>query len=166
MHQSQDAGKTTILRDLIRNISTGDEVYNLEPKTIGIVDERGEIASMYKGVPQNDVGVLSDVIDNVSKSEGMKMLIRSMAPDIIACDEIGSKEDVEAINYAMCSGVKGIFTVHGNTLEELLLNKQIKELLEKCIIETIIFLDNKNRGEIKEVYKLNKENKMYRKVLK
>ncbi len=154
-------GKTTMLRDIVRKISTGISEYKAFPKTCGIVDERGEIAAMYKGVPQNDIGILSDVIANVSKSDGMKMMIRSMAPDIIACDEIGSKKDIEAISYAMCSGVKGIFTVHGNCFEEIIINPQIKELIEKNIIETIIFLDDQKRGEVKEVYRLNKENKTY-----
>lgn len=90
-------GKTTILRDLIRNVSNGIEYYNFKGKTCGVVDERGEIAAMYRGVPQNDVGIRTDVIENVSKSDGIKMLIRSMAPEVIACDEIGSKDDVEAI---------------------------------------------------------------------
>ena len=63
----------------------------------------------------------------------------------------------------MCSGVKGIFTAHGNSLEEIKLNEQIKELLEKYIVQIIIILDDKKRGEIKNIYKL--ENKSYIKVL-
>ena len=82
-----------------------------------MVDERGEIAAIYKGIPQNDIGIRTDVIDNVPKPEAMRILVRSMAPQIIACDEIGSKEDIEVINYVMCSGVKGIFTAHGNDIE-------------------------------------------------
>ena len=95
-------GKTTMLRDLIRNISDGVESCGFSGKTCGVVDERGEIAAMYKGVPQNDVGIRTDVIENISKSAGIKMLIRSMAPEVIACDEIGSKEDVEAIRRSFC----------------------------------------------------------------
>ena len=154
-------GKTTILRDLVRKISTGIEESQFKGKTCGIVDERGEIAAMYKGVPQNDIGILSDVISNSSKSQGMRMLIRSMSPEVIACDEIGSKQDVEAINYAICCGVKGIFTAHGSTFEKILLNEEIKQLIDKNIIETIIILDDKKRGEIKKVYMLNKEKKSY-----
>ena len=120
---------------------------------------------MYKGIPQNDIGILSDVLENSSKSDGVRMLIRSMCPDIIVCDEIGRKEDVDAIDYAMCSGVKGIFTAHGKNLNELYLNNEIKYLLDESIIETIIFLDDKKRGEIKEVYSLNKNNKTYINVL-
>ena len=90
-------GKTTILRDAIRKISNGITQMNFTGKTCGVVDERGEIAAMYKGVTQNDIGIRTDVVENISKSKGMRMLIRSMAPEVIACDEIGSKEDVIAI---------------------------------------------------------------------
>ena len=133
-------GKTTMLRDIIRNISNGIESLNFRGKTCGVVDERGEIAAMYRGIPQNDIGIRTDVIENVNKSIGMKMLIRSMAPEVIACDEIGSKEDVEAIKDAMISGVKGIFTMHGKNLEEIKLNRNINELIENKQIEKIIFL--------------------------
>ena len=95
---------------------------------------------MYRGEPQNDIGIRTDVLENVSKAKGMKMLIRSMAPEVIACDEIGSKEDVEAIKEATISGVKGIFTMHGSSLEEIKLNKDINELIENKQIERIIFL--------------------------
>ena len=140
-------GKTTVLRDLIRNIS------NLG-YTVSLIDERGEIAAMYKGIPQNDVGLRTDVLDNVSKSLGMKMAIRTMAPQIISTDEIGTKEDVEAINYGICSGVKGIFTAHGNSIEELKLNNSLNELYDEKIFNKIIFLEK--RGIIKNVYTLDK----------
>lgn len=154
-------GKTTVLRDIIRKISNGLIEFGIEAKTCGVVDERGEITAMYKGMTQNDVGMLTDVVSNISKNQGMSMLIRSMAPEIIACDEIGSKEDVDAINYAICCGVKGIFTVHANNLEELMLNFQINELLNKNIIERIVFLDDKVKGNFKQIYKLDKKNKKY-----
>ncbi len=102
-------GKTTILRDAIRKISNGIKDMNFTGKTCGLVDERGEIAATYRGIPQNDVGIRTDIVDNISKAEGMKMLIRSMAPEIIACDEIGSKEDVQAIEYALHSRCKRYF---------------------------------------------------------
>lgn len=90
-------GKTTMLRDIIRNISNGIPEMHFKGMTCGVVDERGEIAAMYKGAPQNDIGIRTDVIENISKAKGMTMLIRSMAPEVIACDEIGSKEDIQAI---------------------------------------------------------------------
>ena len=103
-------GKTTMLRDLVRKISNGMEQINYQGITVGLVDERGEIASMYKGVSQNEVGLRTDVLDNIPKWLGMQMLIRSMAPKVIVADEIGNKKDIEAINYAVCSGIKGIFS--------------------------------------------------------
>lgn len=133
-------GKTTMLRDLIRNISNGINRLNFNGKTCGVVDERGEIAAMYKGIPQNDIGIRTDVIENTPKPKGIKMLIRSMAPDVIACDEIGTKEDVEAIGEAMFSGVKGIFTMHGKNIEDVKANKEVNLLLENKKIERIIFL--------------------------
>lgn len=94
-------GKTTILRDTIRKISNGIPELDFLGKNCGVVDERGEIAAIYHGVPQNDIGIRTDVIENISKAQGMKMLIRSMTPEIIACDEIGTKEDAEAIKEAL-----------------------------------------------------------------
>lgn len=140
-------GKTTLLRDIVRNISNGIKVLNFKGKTVGIVDERGEIAAMYKGIPQNDIGIRSDVIDNMPKSEAMRILVRSMSPDVIACDEIGSIEDVKAIDYAMCSGVKGIFTAHGKDIEEVNKNPEISKLLQKNVFERIIKLNPQKRGE-------------------
>lgn len=133
-------GKTTILRDLVRRISNGVEELNFKGKTCGVVDERGEIAAMYKGVPQNDVGIRTDVIENVPKYIGMKILVRTMSPEVVACDEIGSKEDVQAIQEAMISGVKGIFTMHGKSMEDIKANKGIQELIDKKQIEKIFFI--------------------------
>ena len=134
------AGKTTILRDLIRIIS--------KTKTVGVVDERGEIAAMYKNEPQNDLGIKVDILSNISKSLGIKMLVRSMAPDVIVADEIGTKEDIEAIKYAVTSGVKGIFTAHANNIEDIKKSPILKELLNLNLIEKIIILDKNNRENI------------------
>ncbi len=157
------AGKTTLVRDIVRQVSSGIKDYKFKGLNVGLVDERGEIAALYKGVPQNDVGVKTDVIENVSKAIGMKMLIRSMAPQVIVADEIGNYEDVEAINYAICSGCKGIFTAHGSTFDDIYLNPVLKNLINVKIFEVIIFLDVKNKGVLKEVYKLNKKISQYEK---
>lgn len=150
------AGKTTILRDLIRQLSSGIDYINFKGKTIGVADERGEIAAMYKGIPQNDVGIRTDILDNVPKWVGMEMLIRSMAPQIIVADEIGNLEDVNAINYATSCGIKGIFTAHGETLEDINMNLYLKKIIELNIFEIIIFLDKSNKGRIKNIYHLDK----------
>ena len=111
---------------------------------IGVVDERGEIAALYKGIPQNDLGIRTDVIENIPKPIGIKMLIRSMSPQIIAADEIGTLEDVYAIKEAVCSGVKGIFTAHGESREELLKNPILRELIKERMIDKIAFLNIDN----------------------
>ena len=111
---------------------------------IGIVDERGEIAALYKGIPQNDIGTRTDVLENIPKPIGIKMLIRSMSPQIISADEIGTHEDVSAIKEAVCSGVKGIFTAHGEGKEELIKNPILKELIKEQMVEKIVYLNVKN----------------------
>ena len=146
-------GKTTVLRDLVRNISN-------RGFTVSLIDERGEIASMYKGIPQNDIGLRTDVMDNVNKSLGMKIAVRTMAPQVIVADEIGTKEDIDAINYGICSGVKGIFTAHGSDITELRQNDALNRLYEEKLFKRIIFLEN--RGKMGKVYYLDRN--MYKTV--
>ena len=152
-------GKTTLLRDLIRNISTGIEEINFPGLNVGVVDERGEIASLYRGISQNNIGTRTDILDNIPKVLGMKMLIRSMSPQVICADEIGNSGDSEIIKEAFCSGIKGIFTAHGSTFKDILKNPILKELLETNIIEKIIILDTQGeKGKIKSIYELIEEN--------
>lgn len=118
---------------------------------------------MYRGIPQNDLGIRTDVVDNVSKELGMTMLIRSMAPKVIAADEIGTGDgEIEAIEYAICSGIKGIFTAHGSSIDDIKINPTLNKLIKENIIERIIFLgmDCKN-NEIQKAYLLNKVDKQY-----
>ena len=142
------AGKTTILRDLVRILS--------DYKTIGVVDERGEISAMYKNIPQNNLGVNVDILSNIPKSIGMKMLIRSMAPEIICADEIGTKEDIEAIKYAITSGVKGIFTAHGDNIENIKENPVLKELIDSNLVENIVILHKNDKKNIKYINNIKK----------
>ena len=147
-------GKTTILRDIIRNISNGIKELNFTPKTVGVVDERGEIAAVYKGIPQKDIGNMTDVISNSPKGLGMKMLIRSMSPQILACDEIGNSEDVQAISSAVCSGVKGIFTAHGGSLDEVMKNADLNKLIRENLVEKVIQLSRTQKGRADKIYNL------------
>lgn len=82
---------------------------------------------------------------------GIKMLVRSMAPKVIIADEIGTEEDIEAIQYALCSGVKGIFTAHGNNKKDIEENPIFKKMLNLKLFQKIIILDNKEKGKIKEI---------------
>lgn len=145
------AGKTTMLRDLTNKISNGIPEINFKGLTVSVIDERGEIAAMHRGVPQNDVGIRTDVLDNVPKTIGIRMAVRSLAPQVIVADEIGNKEDADVINYAICSGVKGLFTAHGNSVQDLKINPEINKLVNLGIFERIIFLDAHMKGVIKKV---------------
>ena len=150
-------GKTTLIRDIIRQISNGIPSLNFKGKNVALIDERGEIASVYEGVPSLDVGIRTDIMSNVNKASGMKMMIRSMAPDIVATDEIGKKEDIIAIKEAILSGVKVIFTMHGDSIKSILKNENIKELLNLNIFSKIILLSNgKIPGIIEKVYDTEK----------
>ncbi len=157
-------GKTTILRDIIRNVSNGIKDFNFTPKIVGVIDERGEIAASYKGTPQNDIGIMTDVMSNIPKALGMKMLIRSMSPQIIACDEIGGIEDVQAIKTAICSGVKGIFTAHAKNIEEVKRNIELNSLIEENIIQKIIALSTEEKGKVSEIYNLEQLSNMPKKL--
>ena len=145
------AGKTTMIRDLAKRISNGINEINFRGLDVSIIDERGEIAAMTKGITFNDVGIRTDVLDNVPKSIGIRMAVRSMAPKVIIADEIGNKDDVNIINYAICSGVKCIFTAHGSDMEDLLKNNEINKIINLQLFSKIIFLDEKQKGKIKNV---------------
>ena len=148
-------GKTTLIRDIVRQISNGVPSINFKGKNVSLIDERGEIASVYEGVASLDVGVRTDIMSNVTKSTGMKMMIRSMAPDVIATDEIGKKEDIVAIKEAMLSGVSVIVTMHGDSLQDINKNKDIKELLDMNTFSKIIILSNgKVPGIVEKIYDL------------
>lgn len=110
-------GKTTYLRDCIRLLSKGDG--KRRGLKIGVVDERSEIAACHRGVPQNDLGPRVDVLDNCPKEQGMRMLLRSMSPEVIAVDELGLPEDFEAVSESAKSGVAVLGTIHAGSFEEV-----------------------------------------------
>lgn len=94
-------------------------------------------------------GIRTDILDNVPKTIGIRMAVRSMSPKVIIADEIGNKDDADIVNYAVCSGVKCIFTAHGSSMEDVLKNQEIKRLIEMQIFKKIIFLDDKEMGKVK-----------------
>ena len=144
-------GKTTLIRDLIRQISDGNRY--VKGCTVGVVDERSEIGGCYLGVAQNQLGMRTDVLDCCPKAEGMIMLIRSMAPQVIAVDEIGSPEDVHAIEYAMQCGCKMIASVHGLSMAEAADKPVLGRMIRERRFERYIILGNEKRpGEVREVY--------------
>lgn len=144
-------GKTTLLRDIVRQVSYGNE--SVKGCTVGIVDERSEIAGCYLGTAQNDIGLRSDVLDACPKAEGMLMLIRSMTPKVVAADEVGTKEDVEAIEYAMLCGCRIIVTAHGNSVEEIRQKPEVGRLINEQRFERYVVLKKGDRpGLIEGIY--------------
>ena len=149
-------GKTTLLRDLIRNLSDGSPFVGNRGFKVGVIDERSELAGMYNGVPQHNMGLRTDILDGCNKKDGTIMLLRSMSPEIIAMDEIGSISDVESIHEILKAGVKVIATVHGDNLEDLLSKKSLGILIKEKIFKRYIFLDNsKGVGTVKNIIEGN-----------
>lgn len=145
-------GKTTILRDIARNISDGVNQIGLSGLKVGIVDERSEIAACFKGAPQKKVGVRTDVLDACPKQLGMSMLLRSMSPDVIITDEIGSSGDKEALMQVLNAGVKIITTAHGYSISQLKLRKEVLAMLEEKVFERLVVLSSNNGpGTLEEV---------------
>ncbi len=110
-------GKTTLLRDLIRQVSDGNP-YG-KGMTVGVVDERSELAGTFCGMAQNDLGMRTDVLDACPKALGMLLLLRSMSPQVIAIDELGSQEELVHLRSAAACGCRILATVHGENLEDV-----------------------------------------------
>lgn len=133
-------GKTTLLRDLIRQLSDGVESLHFPGVNVGVVDERSELAGCVNGIAQLDVGRRTDVLDGCPKSEGIRMLIRSMAPQVVAADEIGTAADVQALEEALQSGVTIVTTAHGHGLEDLRRHPALGPLIERDCFPLVVSL--------------------------
>jgi len=147
-------GKTTCLRDAIRILSNGDGTH--PGMKICVVDERSEIAACVNGKPQNDLGKRTDVLDACPKILGMRMVLRSMSPDVIAVDELGKEEEFTLLEQMQCSGVKILGTMHAGDMEQVMRNPMIRRMTDnnenrnngKTMIERfveLVRLENGNR---------------------
>ena len=143
-------GKTTLLRDIVRIAADGSEIDR--GMTVGIVDERSEIGACHLGCPQNNIGCRTDVLDGCPKSQGMMMMVRSMAPEIVAVDEIGSKDDAAAIEYVMNCGINVIAPVHGLDMDEVINKPVIGELVRKRRFKRYIVLKRGKMGQIAAIF--------------
>ncbi len=149
-------GKTTILRDLAKKISSTP--INNKFKKVIIADERSEIAASLYEHPFFDIG-FSDVLNGFPKKEAFEIAIRCQFPDVIICDEIGAYEDADAVNQSMNAGVQVIATIHANNLEELKKRPSAKKILKSGAFEKIIFLDSSYPfGKIKNIYEMSEIN--------
>ena len=144
-------GKTTLLRDLIRQLSNGNHL--IKGQTVGVVDERSELGGAYLGVPQNDLGIRTDLLDCCPKADGMMMLVRSMSPEVIAVDEIGDYRDIGAIESVVNCGCKLLTTIHGSSVEDIRKKPLMQKLMQERVFERYIILqDIYHVGQVKEIF--------------
>ena len=131
-------GKTTLLRDIVRQISDSGT-------TVGLVDERSEVAGCFQGIAQNDVGIRTDVLDGCPKAIAMIMLLRAMSPTVIAVDELGGADDAHAVDAVLNAGVKLLCTAHGTDVADAKQNPALQKLLGRGIFERFVVLGAGNK---------------------
>lgn len=136
-------GKTTLLRDMVRQVSDGSSGY--KGVNVAVIDERSEIASCYQGIAQNDVGIRTDVLDDCPKDTGMMMAVRSLSPSVVAVDEIGGVNDAEALRYVINSGCSVFATAHGYSLEDMNNKPVLSKLIEDGSFERFIIMKKSNK---------------------
>ena len=136
-------GKTTILRDLIRLVSDGDDRCGRQGLTVGVADERSEITGAYQGIPTLAVGARTDVIVGAPKAEAVMMLLRAMSPAVVAMDELGGADDVAAAECAAYMGAAVIATIHARSQRDIMrrMNKTRSKMFD--LFESVVFLDNR-----------------------
>lgn len=143
------AGKTTLLRDLVRSLSAGVAPYG--PRRVSLIDERGEVAVMYRGEPQMDVGPYTDVLDACPKALGIPMVLRAMNPQIIAVDEITAYQDIKAMSLAVGCGVRLLATIHAADLAELQEKPLYRTLMKERIFTFAVWI---SKTETERIYRV------------
>ena len=148
---SPGSGKTTILRNIAKVLS---EEFSFNKKNVlqkvALVDERNEFSGNYMGISQNNLGY-ADILVNYNKKDAIYHSIRSLSPDVIICDELGSLEDIEAIKFGVSSGVKFILSIHAGSAEEFYKRNIAKEILKLNSFDKIIILSNTPPGKVKKI---------------
>lgn len=145
-------GKTTLLRDLVRCLSEGGQDW--PPQRVALIDERGEVAVMYRGEPQMDVGPHTDVLDACPKALGIPIVLRAMNPQIIAVDEITLREDLKAVSLAAGCGVGLLATIHAASVEELQQKPLYRQLLKDQVFRLAIRITREPEGRTYAVEEL------------
>lgn len=144
------SGKTTLLRDIARSLSSPPRM-----KKVTIVDERGEIAAVYRGQPQNTLGPFCDVLNGYPKGEGILNALRTLAPEVIVCDEIGGQGDAEAIGEGVNAGVAVISSIHACNVDELYRRKPFQKLLETGAFSKIVILKPDRKGVADQIVEVS-----------
>lgn len=140
------SGKTTLLRDLTRLIGN--------KYCTSLIDERNEVSAVFKGIAQNDIGAFTDIFNSYNKYDGIMTAVKVMSPQIIVCDEIGSKEDMKALEYCLNAGVKIITTCHASDYNDVKRKKYISELINNKVFDYCAILGTgKSCGKIIHIIK-------------
>ena len=136
-------GKTTLLRDLVRLLSNGGT-------RVGLADERGEVAALWEGVPQFDVGEHTDVLEGCPKAVGLMLLLRGMNPQLLACDEVTDPADCAALERCSNSGVGLLATLHARKVEDLAQKPLYRALLARGLFHraVVIHRDSEERYRV------------------
>jgi len=158
---SPGSGKTTVLRDMIRILSNGCKDCGISGCRVGIADERGEIAGMYSGKPQMDIGKSTDVLDGAPKKDAVMMLLRSMSPEVIALDEITAPEDAAAIECASNCGVKILASAHVFKPDDLIHRPIYRKLINNEIFKYVIYIHRSGKQRKYSVIESDKIRSLY-----
>ena len=144
------SGKTTVLRDIARQLSGGEKGIFAK---VFVCDERGEIGAVHCGNPQNDLGINCDLITSYPKNEGILIGLRSFSPDIIICDEIATEEEAEAVEAGLCSGVGFALSIHSGSEKELRSKPLLARLLRSGGFENVVLLSGRKDGRVQRFFK-------------
>lgn len=145
-------GKTTLLRDLIRAVSRGEGCL---PQRVSLADERGEVAALWGGAPQLEVGPRTDVVEGCPKDQGLMLLLRAMNPQVLAVDEITAPQDVAALEMAAGCGVTLLATAHGQGLADLRRRPLYQGMLEKKLFRRCVLIEREGAGRRYRVEELS-----------
>lgn len=136
---SPGGGKTTLLRDLIRALASGE---GCPVRRVGVADERGELGAMAEGQPTMDLGPRSDVMDGCPKAVALTTLLRGMNPQVLAVDEITDPGDVAVVLRAVGCGVNLLATAHGGALSDLDRRPVYRELMAQRVFGRLVLIQN------------------------
>lgn len=142
------SGKTTVLRDLIRQLSDGmgDKIYR-----VAVIDSRGELSGSFEGKSRNDLGANSDVLMLSDKASGIEIAVRTMFPDIVAFDEIGTEAELKRVGESFCAGVSVITTAHVGAVEDIMRRRVTAALIKSGVINEIALLPKIHGGTVRVI---------------
>lgn len=139
------SGKTTVLRDLCRQLSNGQTG---RIQRVAVIDSRGEISGSSCGSTVNDLGANTDVLMTYDKALGIEIALRTMFPDVIAFDEIGTADELKKVSESFCAGVGIITTAHIGSADELMSRNVTAGLIKSGAVKKVAVLPRLHGADI------------------